>query len=72
MKFESGEGVKEYVSNFFIERCENQWMWERETCREEKVKKGSSTTHEWKDKKTGDVFIVSWILSFKAISFYII
>ena len=47
-------------------------MWERETCREEKVKKGSSTTHEWKDKKTGDVFIVSWILSFKAISFYII
>ena len=51
MKFESGEGVKEYVSNFFIERCENQWMWERETCREEKVKKGSSTTHEWKIKK---------------------
>ena len=39
MKFESGEeSVKEYINNFFIERCKNQWLWGRETCGEEKVK----------------------------------
>ena len=67
MKFESGEeSVKEYINNFFIERCKNQWLWGRETCGEGKSKKGSST-NEWKDKKTGDVFIVSWFFHLKKI-----
>ena len=65
MKFESGEEiVKEYINSFLIERCEYQWLWERGKCEEEKVKK-SSSTNEWIDKKTGDVFIVSWFFHLK-------
>ena len=48
MKFERGEEcVREYISNFFIERCENQWMW----------KKGSNT-NVWKDEKIQSISVI--------------
>ena len=47
MKFESGEEiVKEYINRFLIERCECQWLWERETCGEEKVKNAAIPVSE--------------------------
>ena len=53
--------VKRLGNSFLIERCECQWLRERETCGEEKSKKCSSI-YEWKDKKT---FIVSWFFHLK-------
>ena len=53
--------VKRLSNSFLIERCECQWLRERETCGEEKSKKCSSI-YKWKDKKT---FIVSWFFHLK-------
>ena len=53
--------VKRLSNSFLIERCECQWLREKETCREEKSKKCSSI-YESKDKKT---FIVSWFFPLK-------
>ena len=53
--------VKRLSNSFLIERCECQWLRERETCVEEKSKK-CSNIYEWKDKKT---FIISWFFHLK-------
>ena len=64
MKFESGEEiVKEYINSFLIKRCEYQWLWERETCGEEKIKNATVPMSE-KNKNIGEVFI-SWFFYLK-------
>ena len=63
-EIESGEEiVKEYINSFLIERGEYQWLWERNVWRGKSKK--CSSTNKWKDKKTGDVFIVSWFFHLK-------
>ena len=53
--------VKRLSNSFLIERCECQWLWERETCGEEKVKNAAIPMSE----KIRKHLFVSWFFHLK-------